>query len=201
MKTLRQTNIKNCPGYFFNSMTNSMNLDTNLLGINQISFTSADITAYEIEYFKNLDGVNSLYLVFNDVDAYFECIDKNKYLVFALTHKNKKALENYRELWDEIKEEIKQIRGIDPFEYEKVIMKTEFESDNGLPLGKILNIPLRVMIARSVFEENGKYYPQIYLKDYFFECDYADDSYVCCKTRLKTVNCVDYGLFLSEKRA
>ena len=57
-------------------MTNIMNLDTNLLGINQISFTSTDIVAYEIEYFKNLDGINSLYLVFNDVDAYFECIDE-----------------------------------------------------------------------------------------------------------------------------
>ena len=29
---------------------------------------------------------------------------KNKYLVFALTDKNKRGLENYYELWDEIKE-------------------------------------------------------------------------------------------------
>ena len=48
-----------------------MNLDTDLLGINQILFTSTDIVAYEIEYFKDLDGVNSLYFVFNDIDAYF----------------------------------------------------------------------------------------------------------------------------------
>ena len=74
-------------------MTNIMNLDTTFLGINQISFTNTDIVIYEIEYFKNLDGVTSLYLVFNDVDAYFECIDGNKYLVFALTDKKK---ERYR---------------------------------------------------------------------------------------------------------
>ena len=42
MKTLRQVNIKNCPNYLFNSMTNIKNLDTNLLGINQISFTNTD---------------------------------------------------------------------------------------------------------------------------------------------------------------
>ena len=59
MRTLRQVGIKNCPGYFFNSITNIKNLDTNLLGINQMTFTSTDSVVYEIEYFKNLDGVNS----------------------------------------------------------------------------------------------------------------------------------------------
>ena len=56
-------------------MANSMGLDTNLLSINQISFTSTDIVAF--------------YLVFNDVDAYFESIDEDKYFVFALTDKNR----------------------------------------------------------------------------------------------------------------
>ena len=101
MKNLGQVGIKNCPNYFFNSMTNIKNLDTNLLGINQITFTSTDSVIYDIEYFKNLDGVNSLYLVFNDVDAYFQCIDENKYLVFALTLKNGEASENYKEVWSE----------------------------------------------------------------------------------------------------
>ena len=57
MKTLKQVNIKNCPSYFFNSMTNIKNLDTNLLGINQITFTNTDSVVYDTEYFKNSDGV------------------------------------------------------------------------------------------------------------------------------------------------
>ena len=182
-------------------MTNIMNLDTTFLGINQISFTNTDIVIYEIEYFKNLDGVTSLYLVFNDVDAYFECIDGNKYLVFALTDKNKRALQNYRKLWNEITEEIRTIRGIEPFQYEKDAMKIKFGSDYGLPLGKMLNIPVRVIIVKSVFEENSKYNPQVHLNDCFLECDYAVDSYVCCKTPLKSIDCEDYGLFLSKKVA
>ena len=93
MKTLRQATIKNCPNYVFNSMTNIKNLNTNLLGINQITFTNTDSVVYDI-----VDGVNSLCLVFNDVDVYFTCIDENKYLVFALTGKNREALENYKEL-------------------------------------------------------------------------------------------------------
>ena len=108
MRTLRQVGIKSCPGYFFNSKTNIMYLDTNLLSINQISFTSTDTVVYEIEYFKNLDGVNSLYLVFNDADAYFDCIDKNKYLVFALTDKNREALENYKERRMKLKKKLEQ---------------------------------------------------------------------------------------------
>ena len=157
MRTLRQISIQICPGYFFNSMTNIMKLDTNLLGINQIAFTNTDAEVYKVEYFKNLDGVNPLYLVFNvnDVDAYFECTDKNKYLVFDSTDKNKKVLENYRELWNEIKEEIRTIRGIEPFEYEKDVIRIKLESDYGLLLGKVLNILVCVIIAKSVFEENG----------------------------------------------
>ena len=58
-----------------------------------------------------------------------------------------------------------------------------------------------VIIAKSVFEENGKSYPQVYLKDCFFEFDYADNSYAYCKTHSKSIDCVDYGLFLSKKDA
>ena len=73
-------------------------------------------------------------------------------LFFALTDKSRKALENYKELWNEIKEEIRTVRGIEPFEYEKDVMKIR-ESDYGLPLSKILNIPVCVITYRSVFEK------------------------------------------------
>ena len=114
MKTLRQVNIKNCQNDFFNSMTNVKNFGPNLPSIDQISFKSTDCAIYNIEYFKNLDSSNSLYLVFNNSDAYIEEYNENKYLGFALTGKNKKALENYTELWDEIKNEIETIRRIEP---------------------------------------------------------------------------------------
>ena len=54
-------------------MTNIKNFDLNLLSINKISFEkNTDCVIYEIEYFKNLDSENSLYLIFNNVDAYIE---------------------------------------------------------------------------------------------------------------------------------
>ena len=159
MSNLKQINIKHCPNYFFNSMTNIKNLDSNLLGINQITFTKTDSVVYEIEYFEYLDGVNSFYLVFNDADAYFEFIDENKYLVFALTGKNREALENYKELWSEIKDPIELISSNKPIEYKKDFMKIKFKLDDDFPLGKILNIPVCVIIAKSVFQTKRQILP------------------------------------------
>ena len=58
-------------------------------------------------------------------------------------------------------------------------MKIEFESDDHLPLGKILNIPVCIIVARSIFQENNIYYPQGYLHEcsYEYEYKYEDDSY------------------------
>ena len=70
---------------------------------------------------------------------------------FASTDKNKEASENYTELWDEIKDQIKLISGNRPIEYKKDFMKIKFESDDNLLLGKILNIPVCIIIVKSVF--------------------------------------------------
>ena len=88
-------------------MNNIKNFDLKLVKLDKRS--SMDISIYYIGYVMkkpeyNIDSVNSLHLVFNDVDAYFESIDANKYLVFALTNKNREALESYKQLWSEIKE-------------------------------------------------------------------------------------------------
>ena len=41
-------------------------------------------------------------------------------------------------------------------------MKIKFELDDDLLLGKILSIPVRVIIVRSVFQESSNYYPQFF---------------------------------------
>ena len=42
-------------------------------------------------------------------------------------------------------------------------MKIKFSSSDDLPLNKALKLHAMTIIIRSVFEENGKYYPQIFL--------------------------------------
>ena len=48
-------------------------------------------------------------------------------------------------------------------EYEKEYMKIRFSSDDNLLLNKRLKLHILTVIARSAFQENGKYYPQVFL--------------------------------------
>ena len=54
-------------------------------------------------------------------------------------------------------------------EYEKDFMKTKFNSDDNLPLNKKLNLHNITTFIRSVFEEDGKYYPQFFLDECLYE--------------------------------
>ena len=74
-------------------MINFGDFNLSLLNIDQIEFESNDSIIYEIKYIKNLNCSNSLYLVFNDLDAYIEKGGKNKYLIFASTDKNEMVLD------------------------------------------------------------------------------------------------------------
>ena len=93
-------------------------------------------------------------------------------MVFSFTDKIREALQNYTELWDEIKDQIETINGDNPIEYGKDFMKPRFESNDDLPLSKILNIPVCVIIVKSAFQEDNNYNPQVLL----FECLYKHED-------------------------
>ena len=44
-------------------------------------------------------------------------------------------------------------------------MKFKFSSDDNLPLNKILKLHNLTIIIRSVFQEDNKYYPQVFLDE------------------------------------
>ena len=48
-------------------------------------------------------------------------------------------------------------------------MKIRFDSDDDLPLNKPLKFRVMTIIIKSVFEENGKLYPQLVLDDTLYE--------------------------------
>ena len=48
-------------------------------------------------------------------------------------------------------------------------MKIKFNSDDDLPLNKQLKFLTLTIIVRSVFEQDGKYYPQFFLDEYLYE--------------------------------
>ena len=91
------------------------------------------------DYVK-INSVNPLYLIVGKVDGYIEERNGNKCLIFASTDKNKEVLTKHTKFWDEIKYLMKAIHSGEAGEYGKDLMKTKFNSDNNLPLNKILKL-------------------------------------------------------------
>ena len=68
-----------------------------------------------------------------------------------------------------IKNCIEKINNNKSGEYEKDYMKIKFNSDDNVPLNKQLKFHSVTIVIRSVFEEDGKYYPQAFLDDCLYE--------------------------------
>ena len=95
--------------------------------------------------------------------------NESKYLVFGSTNEKKEVFKKYTELWDGINTEIETTNSGKKDEYGKDFMETKFNTDDNLPLNKPLKLHLLTMFIRCVFEEDGKFYPQLYLDDCLYE--------------------------------
>ena len=117
---------------------------------------------------KNIHSVNPLYLRINHASRYIEKKDVNKYLIFDSTDENKELLKKYDDVWGGIRDKIKEISS-GKCNYEKDYMKIKFNSDDDLPLNKPLKFCLMTTTNRSVFEEDGKLYPQVFLDNTLYK--------------------------------
>ena len=160
MINFKKINLKNHPPCFSNDMININDVDANLLTIDKMSFKSTDAIIYDIKSMtvkgcdsESINSENPLCLTFNEVDTYI--INENdgyKFLIFVSTNKDKKVLRRYAELFDQIENQIEATNGGKLIKYKKDLRKIRFDSDdNDLPLGKILNIPVLIIIVKSVF--------------------------------------------------
>ena len=123
----------------------------------------------KIDDCESIYSVNRLYLQVNHASGYIEEKNGNKYLVFDSTDENKEVLKKHSDVWDGIKNKIKAMNGGEKNDYEKDYMKIKFNSDDDLPLNKPLKFHLMTITIRSVFEEDGKLYPQVFLDDTLYE--------------------------------
>ena len=123
------------------------------------------ITIKKIDDCENIYSVNPLDLLINHASGYIEEKDANKYLIFDSTDENKELLNNYTDVWNGIKDKIKE--GSGECDYEEDYMKIKFNSD--FPSNKPLKFHLMTITIRSVFEEDGKLYPQVFLDDTLYE--------------------------------
>ena len=112
-------------------------------------------------------SITPLYLIVNTADRHSEEKKGTKYLTVVSAGRIKETLKKYTKLWDEIKYLIKTLNGGKSAEYGKDFMKNNFNFD--LPFNKPLKFHAMTIIIRSVFEENGKYYPQALLGECLYE--------------------------------
>ena len=172
---VKNIKIKNRTYYFFNSLINIEGFDSSLLKIDKKSYKNIGIyyigyiAIKKIDEYENIHSVDLLYLIISKRDGFIEERDGTKYLVFDSTDENEEVLKKCTELWDGIKNEIETIYGGKEGEYGKDFMKIKFDTDDNLPLNKSLKFPTMAIIARSVFEEDRKFYPQIYLDECLYE--------------------------------
>ena len=116
----------------------------------------------------NVNSVNPLYLIISRIDGFIEQKDGDKYLNISDRDKNSEVLKKYSEVWNGIKDCINEINDNDG-EYNKDFMKFDFNTDDGIPLNKVLYFPTITVIIRNIFEKDGKYSPQCFLGECLYE--------------------------------
>ena len=172
MVTTKQLNIKNRTYYFYDDLIYLKKFDPSLLKLDKKS--SMDISICYIGYVTkkpeyNIDSVNPLYMLISELDGFIEEKKGSKHLNISLTFNNNGVLVNFAEIWRGIKDQTKKINNASAGEYAKDCMKIKFDSDDNLPLNKILKFRVLTIIIRNIFEKDGKYYPQIFLDDCLYE--------------------------------
>ena len=174
MGAVKQIDIKNRTYCIYNDKINIKDFESNLLKIDRKSYKNIGI--YNIEYitikkiddYENIYSINPLYLIIDHASGYIEEKEMNKYLVFDSTDENKELLKKYNDVFNGIRDKIKEINS-DECDYEKDYMKIKFNSDDDLPLNKPLKFHLMTITIRSVFEEDGKLYSKVFLDDTLYE--------------------------------
>ena len=122
----------------------------------------------KIDDYENTYSVNPLYLIVAYASEYIEEKGVNKYFVFDSTDENKELLKKYNDVFNGIRNRIKKINS-DECDYEKDYLNIKFNSDDNLPLNKVLKFHNMTINIRSVFREVGKSYLQVFLDHTLYE--------------------------------
>ena len=121
------------------------------------------VTVKNIANCNNINSVNPFYLMINEMIGNFEEKNRNKCLVLHDVNENKKVSKKYEKVWQGVKKETETINGGEKTEYGKDSKRIRFKSNDALPLNKAIKLRLLIIVIRSVFSEDGKFYPQLFL--------------------------------------
>ena len=88
----------------------------------------------------------------NKIKGHFEEVDGDTYLI--ISSEDGDIMQKYQEVFDGIKEIIKKINDYSqPIKYDDNYMKIKFNTDDNIPLNKIIYLPTITIIIRSVTQK------------------------------------------------
>ena len=166
--TTKQLNIKNRSYYFYNDWINLLNFEASNLKINKKTWKYINI--YFIGYVDkkpdwNVNSVNPLYLIINRV--YGSVTEKSGVRFFLNIDKGDYVLKKYDQVFTCTKN-IQKLHNTD-VNYSSDYEKIKFLTNDSLPLGKLIYFPTMTVAIRCDFQQNGVFYLQVYLDDYFIK--------------------------------
>ena len=153
-----------------------MNLDEfdgSKIKVDKKKFNDIDIYYLGYEYkkkiteFNEINSPNPLYLRTKNMKVQFKK-GKGDNVQYLITFGDADVLRKFANVWKSITTKIEEnARGI--VQYDKDYMKIKFESNDNLPTDNIVNMHQFTIIIRSVFAQNSKFYPQLFLDDALYE--------------------------------
>ena len=172
---IKELVLKKRSYHFFNNSVLLKDFDKTKLKI--VKHDCVDRYVYHIDYAKNINNVNSFYLIIPEFYGYFEEHEDRKYLNIALTGMNNDVLSEYKKILDGILEQVKKINNcayIFEKDYYKIkvgSVKCDDDKDNiDLPLDKLIKFNAVTISNRLLIEKDNR----LFLESYLDECLYED---------------------------
>ena len=144
---IRQINIKSKTYCFYNDLINIKNFNNNKLKLDKKGVLGNDVDYIGYITKWHVFSVNPLYLMINIIKGHFEEVHGDKYLI--ISSENGDIMQKYQEAFDGIKEIIKKINDYgQPIKHDDNYMKIKFNTDDNIPLNKIIYFPTITIIIR-----------------------------------------------------
>ena len=158
----KQLNIKKRTYYHYNDLINELKFEAGNLKLDKKTWKNLDI--YFIGYVDkkpewNVNIINLLYLLINKVYGF---------IYFLTIDKVDSVLKKYDQVFSGIKHHINRIDDSEVV-YDTGYDMIEFNSEDSIPLNKLIYFPTITVIIRCVFKQNGVFYPQVYLDDCLYQ--------------------------------
>ena len=163
MGEIKQINIKNRTYYFYNDIINLDEFDGSKIKVDRKNFNDIDIYYLGYEYKKKItecneiNSVNPLYLRIKDMKGQFKK-SKGDNVWYLIISGDENIFRIFVNIYKSFRAKIEENAG-GIVQYDKDYMIIKFESNDNLPTDNTVNMRRVIIIIRSVFAQNGKFYP------------------------------------------